>query len=67
LDAGSRCFKKIRQELDYSWDEFREIINDKDFKKVYGDLEGGEFKLSREPKGYEKDNPAIEYLKLKSL
>ncbi|MEJ7683947.1 MAG: DUF2461 family protein [Segetibacter sp.] len=23
--------------------------------------------LSREPKGYEKDNPAIEYLKLKSL
>jgi uncharacterized protein (DUF2461 family) len=30
-------------------------------------LEQGEFKLSREPKGYEKDNPAIEYLKLKSL
>jgi hypothetical protein len=23
--------------------------------------------LSREPKGYEKDNPAIEYIKLKSF
>lgn len=59
--------KKIRQEIDYSWDEFREIISNKDFKKVYGDLEAGEYKLSREPKGYEKDNPAIEYLKLKSV
>ncbi len=59
--------KKIRQEIDYNWDEFHEIINHKDFKKIYGDLEAGEYKLSREPKGYEKNNPAIEYLKLKSL
>jgi uncharacterized protein (TIGR02453 family) len=59
--------KKIRQEIDYNWDEFYEIINQKDFKKIYGDLGQGEYKLSREPKGYEKDNPAIEYLKLKSL
>lgn len=59
--------KKIRQEIDYSWDEFQGIINQKDFKKIYGDLADGEFKLSREPKGYEKDNPAIKYLKLKSL
>jgi len=59
--------KKIRQEIDYSWDEFSGIINQNDFKKIYSDLEQGEFKLSREPKGYEKDNPGIEYLKLKSL
>lgn len=59
--------KKIRQEIDYNWEEFNDLINQKDFKKIYGDLEQGEFKLSREPKGYEKDNPAIEYLKLKSL
>jgi uncharacterized protein (TIGR02453 family) len=59
--------KKIRQEIDYSWDEFSEIINDTSFKKIFGELEQGEFKLSREPKGYEKENPAIEYLKLKSL
>ena len=59
--------KKIRQEIDYSWDDFYGIINQKEFKTLYGNLEQGEFKLSREPKGYEKDNPAIEYLKLKSL
>jgi uncharacterized protein (TIGR02453 family) len=59
--------KKIRQEIDYSWDEFRGIINEPQFKKIYGDLEQGEYKLSREPKGYDKENPAIEYLKLKSL
>ena len=59
--------KKIRQEIDYSWEELYSIINQKDFKKTFGDLEKGEFKLSREPKGYAKDNPAIEYLKLKSL
>ena len=59
--------KKIRQEIDYSWNEFSDILNEKDFKKTYDDLAQGEFKLSREPKGYEKDNLAIEYLKLKSL
>ncbi len=59
--------KKIRQEIDYNWEEFTEILNEKKFKKIYGGLEQDEFKLSREPKGYEKDNPAIEYLKLKSV
>lgn len=59
--------KKIRQEIDYSWDEFSGIIKNQQFKSVYGELEQGEFKLSREPKGYEKDNSAIEYLKLKSV
>jgi len=61
------ALKKIRQEIDYNWDEFSDIINNQNFRWIYGDLEQGEFKLSREPKGYEKDNPAIEYLKLKSL
>ncbi len=61
------ALKKVRQEIDYSHDEFLKIINDPAFKKIYGDLEKGEYSLSREPKGYEKDNPAIEYLKLKSF
>lgn len=59
--------KKIRQEIDYSWTEFNKIIANKKFVNFYGDLEKGEgWSLSREPKGYEKDNPAIEYIKLKS-
>lgn len=59
--------KIIRQEIDYSWDEFNKIIKNKKFVACYGELERGEgMSLSREPKGYEKDNPAIDYIKLKS-
>lgn len=59
--------RKIRQEIDYNWDEFLSIIQAPEFKKIYGDLSFGEYQLTREPKGYEKENPAIEYLKLKSF
>jgi uncharacterized protein (TIGR02453 family) len=59
--------KLIRQEVDYNWDDFKKIISNKKFKAIFGDLEKTkETSLSREPKGYEKDNPAIEYIKLKS-
>jgi uncharacterized protein (TIGR02453 family) len=59
--------RKIRQEIDYSWDEFQKIIRGKQFVSVFGDLDKSEeFSLSREPRGYEKDNPAIDYIKLKS-
>lgn len=59
--------KKIRQEIDYNWKEFHKIIGSKSFKSVYGDLYTGEdMKLTRPPKGYEADNAAIEYIKLKS-
>lgn len=60
--------KKVRQEIDYNWEEFSSILKNKNFKKIYGDLYKGEdMSLSRVPKGYEEDNPAIDYLKLKSL
>lgn len=59
--------KKIRQEIDYNYADFKKIIGSKKFKSVYGDLShDAEFKLSRVPKGYETGNPAAEYLKLKS-
>lgn len=59
--------KKTRQEIDYNFADFKKIISSKKFKSVYGDLDkSSEFSLSRVPKGYESDNPAAEYLKLKS-
>jgi uncharacterized protein (TIGR02453 family) len=59
--------KKIRQEIDYNWSGFQKIISNKKFKSLFGDLEKTkETSLSREPKGYEKDNAAIGYIKLKS-
>lgn len=65
-EAGQ--LRNMRQEIDYNWDEFRSILKEKNFKKVYGDLfRNSEIQLSTMPKGYEKDNPAAEYLKLKSF
>jgi uncharacterized protein (TIGR02453 family) len=59
--------QKVRQEIDYNWAEFTRILQAKSFIKTYGSLEKWEgMALTREPKGYEKDNPAIEILKLKS-
>ena len=59
--------KKVRQEIDYCFDDFSKIIKNKKFKAQYKGLEiTDETSLSREPKGYEKDNPAIQYIKLKS-
>lgn len=59
--------KKLRQEIDYNLADFKKIITSKKFKSVYGELDrSAEYVLSRVPKGYEPDNPAAEYLKLKS-
>lgn len=58
--------KKIRQEIDYGWDELQAILSAKKFKQAFGDLEKtAETSLTRPPKGYDENNEAIEYLKLK--
>jgi uncharacterized protein (TIGR02453 family) len=60
--------KKVRQEIDYNWNEFKSIVTNKNFKKIFGDLYKGEdMSLKRMPKGYAEDHPAISYLKLQSL
>lgn len=60
--------KKLRQEIDYNGPEFQSIINSNGFKKTYGDVyNGSDVSLSKAPKGYEPDHPAIAYLKLKSF
>lgn len=58
--------KKIRQEIDYTYDDFKKIVEDKAFKKTFGKLDM-ENALKNPPKGYETENPAIEYIKLKSF
>ena len=59
---------QVRQEIDYNFKDFKKITGSVSFKKEYGNLYAGEdTKLQRIPKGYEADNPAAEYLKLKSI
>lgn len=59
---------RVRQEIDYTLPEFRKILSSASFRKYYNGLYSGEdVALTRVPKGYAADNPAAEYLKLKSL
>ncbi|MBS1565420.1 MAG: DUF2461 domain-containing protein [Bacteroidetes bacterium] len=59
--------KKVRQEIDYCFDEFKKIVSSKKFRSAYGDIDrSAEYTLSRLPKEFEKGNPAEEYLKMKS-
>ncbi len=60
--------KKLRQEIDYNFADFQKIVQHKNFRAAYGDLDfDAALSLSRAPKGYEEDNPAIKYIKLKSF
>jgi uncharacterized protein (TIGR02453 family) len=54
----------IREKIDESPDELVKIIKAKNFVKYFGELSGE--KLKSAPKGYPKDHPHIELLKLKS-
>ena len=56
--------KAVRQEIDYNLDGFREIVEDPAFRERFGELQGEQLKTT--PKGYDKENPAIQYLRYKS-
>lgn len=56
---------KIRQEIDYNFEEFKKIITGKTFKKYFKDGVDGIESLIRPPKGYDENNVAIHYLKMK--
>jgi uncharacterized protein (TIGR02453 family) len=60
--------KKIRKEIHYFPEEWNAILQNPAFLKIYGspDEEEGA-KLSRAPKGFDPDDPAIEWIKYKSF
>lgn len=57
--------KAVRQEIDYNFKEFKQIIGKPAFRKMFGDIEGDRLKTL--PRDYNADNPAAEYLKMKSF
>ena len=58
---------KIRQEIDYNFDEWQKLVNNAAFRKNFPDGFDMSDSLVRPPKGYTEDNPAIDFLKLKSF
>lgn len=60
--------KKLRQEIDYCLPEFKKTLAAPAFKKHYGELEKDEKQmLVNVPKGYDKENPAADFLRMKSF
>ena len=62
-DPNPADLKRIRQEIDMDADESRNIINEPNFKRIWGDLQGDAVKTA--PKGYAKDHPNIDLLRHK--
>jgi uncharacterized protein (TIGR02453 family) len=54
----------IRAKIDKDPDSFRRIIENKNYKDTFGELEGD--RLKGAPRGYKQDNPNIELLRFKS-
>ncbi len=57
----------IRQEIDYNFSDWKKIIENKKFKQVFTEGLRSNETLVRPPKGYDENNPAIEFLKMKSF
>ncbi len=58
---------KIRQEIDYSFNEWKKITGNSTFKKQFPKGLDNSNVLTRPPKGYDENNPAIDFLKMKSF
>lgn len=56
---------RIRKELELDATQFEEIIGEKSFKEVWGDLVGDEVKTA--PKGFNREHPNIGLIKKKQL
>ncbi len=57
----------VRQEIDYNLEEWKKILSAKKFKPTFAEGLSKEDILQRPPKGYDAENPAIEFIKLKSF
>jgi len=59
--------KKIRQEIDYAFDEWIAIINDKNFKKTFPSGINNSGVLTRTPKEFDETSQASEFLRMKGF
>jgi len=56
---------RVRKELETDHEELRDIISEKSFKSVWGDLEGEELKSA--PRDFNKDHKAIDLIRKKQF
>lgn len=56
---------RIRKEFELDASEIRDIINDRDFRAVWGEMQGDSLKTA--PVGFDKDHPDIDLIKRKQF
>ncbi|MEO1052245.1 MAG: DUF2461 domain-containing protein [Bacteroidota bacterium] len=63
--ADGKTLAALRQEIDYNAEALQGILSEKKFGQFFDGMDGE--KLKRPPKGYDKDHPHIEWLKMKQF
>jgi uncharacterized protein (TIGR02453 family) len=58
---SKETLKSIREAIHYEPEVFRKIINNSDFKRVFGELD--DYRLKTAPQSYSKDDPDIDLLR----
>jgi uncharacterized protein (TIGR02453 family) len=56
---------RIRQDIDKIYADWKKLLSNKNIVKTFGEMKGE--KVNTAPKGFSKDNPAIELLKHKQF
>ncbi|WP_420601683.1 DUF2461 domain-containing protein [Flagellimonas sp.] len=64
-DPNKEDLFRIRKEFEQDASDLRKILNDKSFKKIWGELEGDGVKTA--PKGFDKEHPNIDLIKKKQF
>ncbi|MER3373608.1 MAG: DUF2461 domain-containing protein [Allomuricauda sp.] len=64
-DPNKEDLFRIRKELETDASEFREVIGEKSFKKIWGDLAGDAVKTA--PKGFDREHPDIDLIRKKQF
>ena len=62
---NSQDLKHIRSQIAQDPDSLRDILSDNEFKNTFGELIGDQVKTA--PKGFSKDDPAIDLLRFKQF
>ncbi|NNC34021.1 MAG: DUF2461 domain-containing protein [Croceitalea sp.] len=64
-DPNKEDLLRIRKELEMDASEFKSVIENKDFKKIWGNLQGDSVKTA--PKGFDKEHPNIALIRHKQF
>jgi len=59
--------KKIRQEIDYNFEEWKKIVGDKELLNAFPNGIISQERLQKVPKDFDADSPAKEFLKMKGF